>query len=99
MDRTPRHEDRLLRVINYIYGHLGSDLSLDALADVAALSRFHWHRVYHGLAGETVADTIRRVRLSRVARELVQSEAPIARIAEQCGYSASRSFERAFAEA
>jgi AraC family transcriptional regulator len=99
MDPTPRHEDRLMRVINYIYGHLDGDLSLDTLAEVAAMSRFHWHRIYRGLASETIADTIRRVRLSRGARELVQSKRTIADVAAACGYLTLRSFERSFLEA
>ncbi|MEO7889590.1 MAG: GyrI-like domain-containing protein [Vicinamibacterales bacterium] len=88
-----------MRVISYIYDHLDSDLSLDTLAEVAALSPFHWHRVYRALSGETIADTIRRVRLSRGARELVLSDLAIADIAYRCGYPSLRSFERSFLEA
>ncbi|GLQ53779.1 AraC family transcriptional regulator [Devosia nitrariae] len=93
------HETRLLRVIDHIYKHIAGDLSLDTLSDVAAMSRFHWHRTYKGIAGETIGETIRRVRLNNAARELVQSQEPVATIAQRCGYPNRRSFERAFLEA
>jgi AraC family transcriptional regulator len=38
---------RLTRVTSFIYDHLDDDLELQSLADVAALSPYHWHRIYH----------------------------------------------------
>ena len=61
------YEARMLRVIDYIHDNLDGDLSLDNLADVAAMSRFHWHRVFHAMTGETCAAAVRRVRLNRAA--------------------------------
>ena len=46
------YEKRLLRVISYIHDNPAGDLSLDTLADVAAMSRFHWHRVFSAMMGE-----------------------------------------------
>ena len=75
------YENRILRVLEYIHSNPAGDLSLDALADVAAFSRFHWHRVFHGMTGETLADAVRRIRLHRSACWLVQSEKPVAQVA------------------
>lgn len=36
-----RYEDRIRRVLQHIHDHPDGDLSLDALAEVAAMSRFH----------------------------------------------------------
>ena len=58
---------RIERVIDYIYAHYGEDLSIDDLADVAAFSRFHFHRVFAGVVGETVGDFLKRTRLERAA--------------------------------
>lgn len=65
------YENRIRRVLTHSHDHPDGDLSLDALADVAAMSRFHWHRLYHGMTGETCAQTVRRVRLHRGACWLV----------------------------
>lgn len=95
---TP-YEARLMRVLDYVYANLDGDLSLDTLADVAALSRFHFHRVFTGMTGETVAAFTRRVRLFRASMALVQGDDSIERIAGYCGYGNPRSFVRAFRNA
>ena len=48
-------ENRMIRVLDHIHDNPAGDLSLDALADVAAMSRFHWHRVFRAITGETAA--------------------------------------------
>jgi len=93
------YEDRILRVLAYIHDHSAGDLSLDALADVAAMSRFHWHRVFRAITGETCAQAVRRIRLHRAACWLVQTDKPVAQIAGQVGYPNVKSFARAFSEA
>lgn len=78
---TNTYEARLIRVLDYIHDNPAGDLSLDALADVAALSRFHFHRVFHALMGETAAQAVRRMRMYRASVALVQTTAPLAKIA------------------
>jgi AraC family transcriptional regulator len=91
------YEDRLLRVLDHIHDNPSGDLSLDALADVAAMSRFHWHRVFHAMTGETAAQAVRRIRLHRAAVWLVHTGLPLEEIAERAGYGSPRSLARAFA--
>lgn len=94
---TNTYEARLIRVLDYIHDNPAGDLSLDALADVAALSRFHFHRVFHALMGETAA-AVRRMRMYRASVALVQTTAPLAKIARTVGYPNLASFTRSFAE-
>lgn len=75
------YEARLRRVIDYIYDHTDENLSLDTLADVAAMSRFHWHRVFRAMTGETCAQAVRRVRLQRAGFMLSNTQASIDEIA------------------
>ena len=96
MKHHERYEARILRVIDYIHANLEGDLSLDTLAEVAAMSRFHWHRVFHGLTGETLADTVRRARLHRAACLLIRTDDPVPAIGRQAGYDHPDSFVRAF---
>lgn len=91
-------EKRMLRVLDYIHDHPAGDLSLDALADVAAMSRFHWHRVFRGITGETAAQAVRRMRMHRASVALVNSDAGLAQIARNVGYPNLASFTRAFTE-
>ncbi|QBY02794.1 AraC family transcriptional regulator [Rhodophyticola sp. CCM32] len=90
------YEDRLLRVVAYIHDNPAGDLSLDRLADIAAMSRFHWHRVFRAMTGETCAQAVRRVRLHRAAVWLVQTDRPLKQIAGDVGYPSLPSFSRVF---
>ncbi len=95
-DNRQSYEARLLRVLAYLYDHLDGDLSLDTLAEVACMSRFHWHRVFRAMTGETVADAVRRIRLLRAANALVLEDTPLGEIAARYGYPDLTSFSRAF---
>lgn len=87
---------RIGRVVDYLHDHIEEELNLDLLADVAAMSRWHWHRIYTAMQGETAAATVRRLRLSRAADRLANSDADIGEIARRAGYTTSEAFARAF---
>lgn len=93
------YEKRLMRVWDYIHDHPQGDLSLDALAAVAALSRFHFHRVFHAMTGQTVAGAVRRMRLYRASVGLVQGDTALTKLADAAGYGSLNAFSRAFTEA
>lgn len=86
----------MMRVVQYIHDNPGGDLSLDRLADVAAMSRFHWHQVFRSATGETVAQVVRRVHLTRAANRLLTTATPVADIAAEVGYPNPSRFARAF---
>lgn len=90
---------QLLRVTAHIHDHLAEPLDLAQLAVIADLSPFHWHRIYHALMGETVAATVRRLRLHQASGFLAQTPLTVAEIARRCGYPNAQSFTRAFRQA
>ncbi len=90
---------RIARVHEYIASHLDQVLDLDQLSSVAFLSRWHFHRIYREATGETVTETVRRLRLHRAAVDLVQADAPLTRVARRAGYGSLPAFARAFASA
>ena len=89
---------RLARVLEYIALNMDGDLSTETLAGIACFSPYHFHRIYHGFQGETVAATIRRVRLFRAAGALISLQDPIKDIANAAGYGSTEAFTRAFAK-
>jgi AraC family transcriptional regulator len=91
-----QYEDRLGRVTTHIYDHLDDELDLQSLAEIACLSPYHWHRIYQAVFGETVVDTVKRLRLQRAAAELAQTGRPIAEIAQRAHYPSLPSFTRIF---
>lgn len=92
------YQDRLARVQAYIHDHLADELDLNRLAEIACMSPTHWHRIYHGVFGETVAATVKRVRLHTAAGMLANSAIAIDEIAKRCGYPNLQSFTRIFAD-
>jgi AraC family transcriptional regulator len=96
---TNANEKRLLRVFDHIHDNPAGDLSLDALSDVAAMSRFHWHRVFRAMTGETLAQAVRRIRMQRASYLLVMTDDPLATIAAAVGMENLQSFSRCFTEA
>jgi len=88
--------ERMDRVTAHVFDHLDDELDLNKLAGVACLSPYHWHRIYHAMRGETIAATVRRLRLHRATGWLANTEMPIEEIAERSGFGGVETFTRAF---
>jgi AraC family transcriptional regulator len=98
--RRREYVGRVNRVMDYIQANLAGDLRLDALAQVANFSPFHFHRVFKSVVGETLNDFIRRVRVGTAADRLLHNPRDsITVIAVACGYSSSSAFAREFRNA
>jgi AraC family transcriptional regulator len=88
---------RIAKVTDHIAENLDENLTVERLAEVAHFSPFHFHRIYREAAGETLADTVRRLRLHRAAVELTRDDTPLERLARRAGYGTLAAFSRAFA--
>jgi AraC family transcriptional regulator len=80
----------------YIESHLNSELSLDAIADAAGVSRFHLSRAFAETTGSSIAGYARARRLSEAAKALVQGAPDILSLALDAGYGSHEAFTRAF---
>ena len=90
-----RYAERIERVVRHLENlPAESAPTLAELAAVAAMSEFHFHRVFRLMTGETVGDALRRIRLARAVPALAAS-APVEEVAAQSGYAARQSFARA----
>lgn len=90
---------RIEKVVAHLVERLDQPLTLEQLAAVGHFSPCHFHRIYRGLMGETVADTLRRMRLHHAGVELLHGTRSLQAIASRCGYGSSAAFNRAFAQA
>ena len=90
---------RFARVIEYIYAHLDEAPDLNTLADVAAMSPWHWHRTWQAVYGESVVGLVKRLRLQRAAADLAHSDQPLDAIWPRAGYASPAAFSRAFRDA
>jgi len=98
MRRTTRnlYFERMNTALLYIQSHLDDDLSLDRLAALTCFSPTHFHRIFKGMMGETIADHIRRIRLERAALRLTGGRHSVTDCAFDAGYETVESFSRAF---
>lgn len=90
---------RFTRVIEYIYAHLDEAPDLNTLADVAALSPYHWHRIWQAVYGESVVNTVKRLRLQRAAADLAHTDMALEGIWPRAGYGSLAAFSRSFKDA
>jgi AraC family transcriptional regulator len=87
---------RMQNVTTWLVANLDQPLNLERLAELAHFSPYHFHRLYTVTMGETIADTVRRMRIHRAAVYLATTDASIVSIAKRSGYSTAQAFTRAF---
>ena len=92
------YRERVARIVAAIVANPMAEHRLEDLARLAHFSPFHFHRVYSAIAGETVATTIRRVRLALATRLLAQGDWTITQVGLASGYLSPQAFTRAFRE-
>ncbi len=87
---------RLRRVVDFVHAHVDTDISLDAMAREACLSRFHFVRAFRRSTGQTPQAFVAAVRVARAKQMLRESPATIENVALALNFSSSSNFIRAF---
>lgn len=82
--------------IRYIEENITEDLTVEEIAKRAMVSPFYFQKGFAMLCGFTVAEYIRRRRLTLAGSELVSTDAKIIDIALKYGYDSPDSFTKAF---
>ena len=90
------YKRRIGQVLVHIQEHLDRPLALDELAALACFSRYHFHRIFKGMVGESVKEYVRRLRLERAASQLKLGSASVIEIALDAGYESHEAFTRSF---
>ena len=80
----------------FIESHLADQLTLDEIAGVAGISRFHLVRAFAAATGLSVMRYVRARRLSEAARALAGGAPDILTLALEADYGSHEAFTRAF---
>jgi AraC-like DNA-binding protein len=88
---------RSLEYIRSLEAAGSPNLSLDELAEVAGLSKYHFLRQFSQVVGMTPGAYLRTLRLCHAARKLRTTDMPILEVALSVGFADHPSFSRAFA--
>ena len=91
------HDDgRFAELHAWIAAHLGSDLSVERLAEQANMAPRTFARVYAAKLGRTPAKTVEAMRMEAACRALEETELPLKTIAMAAGYGEEQTLRRAF---
>ena len=80
------------RVQAFIEENLADDLSLEALAGVAAVSVFHFARAFRASTGTTPHEAVTQARIRRAAELLAQTDLSVLQVALAVGYQSQSRF-------
>src|SRR5262249_24312464 len=90
-----KYEQRVNRVVDHIREHLADELSLVALARLAAFSPFHFHRLFRAITGETLFGFIQRQRVERAGVVLyAHPDLSVLAVGLDHGFSSAATFAR-----
>lgn len=91
-----RWQERIGRAASLLGANLLEPPTLNVLASCAAISPYHFHRMWRALTGRTVGETVRHLRVEQAKKALLESNLPITDIALSVGFATPQSFARAF---
>ncbi len=81
----------------YIYKYINTNITLDELARLCSVSKYHFHRIFKEETGEKLFERIRAIRLQKAANLLIANRySTISEVAFMCGYSSHSPFIKAF---
>ncbi|HAA27321.1 MAG TPA: AraC family transcriptional regulator [Cyanobacteria bacterium UBA8553] len=86
----------LQQVLDYIHSHLERDLSLDTLANLANLSKFHFIYLFKQSKGMTPHQYVIQQRIQRAKELLSDQKLAISEIGLACGFANQSHFTRLF---
>ena len=84
------------RMQEYIEAHLDEEITMEELASVSLYSPWYSYRLFREHTGMTVADYVRRLRLSKSAMRLKEEDVRITDVALQMGFGSVDGYTRAF---
>jgi AraC family transcriptional regulator len=95
---SPRWQSSVQRVLVHMHGHLDEKQSSESLADIAALSRFHFNRVFRNVTGLPPAFFLAALRLETAKRLLLTTDMSVTNICLDVGYGSLGTFVSRFTE-
>ncbi|TCL61240.1 AraC family transcriptional regulator [Kineothrix alysoides] len=90
--------EAIQKTLNHIEKHIGEEMQIEELAEIASLSLFYYQRLFTRLVKTSVRDYIKLRRLARAVVPLRDKKKNIIDIAMEYGFGSHETFTRAFKE-
>lgn len=88
--------ERLNEALNHLEAGLDREVDVTEAARIAAVSEYHFRRLFSALAGMPLPVYVRRRRMTLAAAEVLAGERTLLDIAVRYGYGSGEAFARAF---
>jgi len=93
---TDEQDRRVARVVQWVQRHLASELTVDAAARLVHVSPAAFSRFFSREMGKGFTQYVNDVRCGQACLSLRDSDQPVARIAQACGFATLSHFNRQF---
>ncbi len=90
---------RLFRMLDYIEANLEGDLTIDRMASIACLSKYHFARAFKQAVGQSPHRYVSAKRIERAKALLIHGDRSLVDIALALSFSCQANFTRAFRQA
>lgn len=88
---------RINKALQFIAKNIHKKVSLEDVAKASHFSSYHFHRIFHGMVGETVNDYVIRKKMEKSAGTLLcKPQLSITEIAAMGGFSSNANFSKSF---
>ncbi|WP_416728757.1 helix-turn-helix transcriptional regulator [Fictibacillus sp. JL2B1089] len=88
--------NRMEAALDYMESTMEQPLNINAIAKIAYSSPFHFQRMFFMISGMTVAEYVRKRKLTLAAQELACGSSKVVDIAWKYGYKTPESFSKSF---
>ena len=88
--------NRMSKAVEYMEEHMEEPFNVLEIVKIAYSSEFHFQRMFHMLTGITIAEYVRKRKLTLAAQELAATKSKVLDIALKYGYDTPESFSKAF---
>ncbi|ANC77588.1 AraC family transcriptional regulator [Fictibacillus phosphorivorans] len=88
--------NRMEKALDYMESNMEEPLNIAQIAKIAYSSPFHFQRMFYMISGMTVAEYVRKRKLTLAAQELAISSSKVIDVAMKYGYKTPESFSKAF---
>lgn len=88
----PVQIDRISRVVNFVYDNYPYKLNLNEIAESEHISKFYLSHLFQKYVGPSFRDFVAMVRVEMSEHQILNSDMPITRVAQECGFSHPKYF-------
>lgn len=92
----PFYQSRYSEVIDYMRMHLGEKITIDQMADITMMNRYHFIRSFRSSFGSSPYDYLTSLRISHAKNLLANTALTVSEIGSRCGFFSASRFSAAF---